>query len=227
MLNQIKAVIFDLDGTLVDSMGIWRDIDIKFLTERGIEYQDDLQEKIEGMSFTETANFFKNYYRLSETEAELKNIWNQMAEDKYRYEVPAKPGALEFLEYLKSQGIKMGIATSNSDELIRAVNEAYHFDDYMSCIVTSCSVNKGKPAPDVYLEAARQLGTDPKECLVFEDIVKGIEAGKSAGMKVCAVEDEYSAAYREEKRKISDYYIYSYDDIKNRTYEICYPGCES
>lgn len=214
MFNQIKAVIFDLDGTLVDSMGLWRDIDIEFLSARGIEYKDDLQEKIEGMSFTETAVFCKGYYKLTESVEELKEIWNQMAEDKYRYEVQLKPGVMEFLEELKRRGIKMGIATSNSKELIAAVNEAYHFDRYISCVVTSCSVNRGKPAPDVYLEAARQLSVLPEECLVFEDIVKGIEAGKNAGMLVCAVEDSFSAEQRERKKAISDYYIESYDEIR-------------
>ncbi len=214
MLDQIKAVIFDLDGTLVDSMGLWRDIDIEFLGERGIEYQDDLQEKIEGMSFTETAVFCKEYYHLMESVEELKAIWNRMAEDKYRYEVQLKPGIMGFLDGLKARGIKMGIATSNSTELIKAVNDAYHFDKYMSCIVTSCSVKKGKPAPDVYLEAARQLEVLPEECLVFEDIVKGIEAGKNAGMRVCAVEDAYSAPQREKKKELCDYYIESYDEIE-------------
>lgn len=213
MLEQIKAVIFDLDGTLVDSMGIWKEIDIEFLSARGIEYHDDLQEKIEGMSFTETAVFCKEYYHLSESVEELKAIWNQMAEKKYRCEIQPKPGVIEFLNVLKEQGIKMGVATSNSEELIRAVNEAHHFDDYISCFVTSCSVKKGKPAPDVYLEAARQLGVSPDECLVFEDIVKGIEAGKNAGMKVCAVEDAFSANQREKKKAVSDYYIETYDEI--------------
>ncbi len=213
MLNQIKAVIFDLDGTLVDSMGLWKDIDIEFLSARGIEYEDDLQEKIEGMSFTETAVFCKEYYQLEESVEELKAIWNQMAEQKYRCEIQPKPGVLKFLDGLKNRGIKMGIATSNSEELIRAVNDAYHFDEYMSCIVTACSVKKGKPAPDVYLEAARQLGVAPEECLVFEDIVKGIEAGKNAGMKVCAVEDFFSAKQREKKKEISDYYIETYHDL--------------
>ena len=193
MLDQIEAVIFDLDGTLVDSMGLWKEIDVTFLGERGIAYEDGLQEKIEGMSFTETAVFCKEHYRLSESVEELKEIWNRMAMEKYRFEVLPKPGALEFLEDLKGQGMKMGIATSNSRELIAAVNEAYHFDEYMSCIVTSCSVSKGKPAPDVYLEAARQL-------------------------KVCAVEDSYSASQRERKIEICDYYIETYDDIKNKSY---------
>lgn len=218
MLEKVKAVIFDLDGTLVDSMGLWKDIDIEFLTARGITYEDTLQEKIEGMSFTETAAFFKEYYHLSESIEELKTIWNQMARQKYRYEIPLKPGVLDFLEELSIRKIKMGIATSNSAELIQAINEKYHFDEYMSCIVTACSVQKGKPAPDVYLEAARQLGVVPADCLVFEDIVKGIEAGKNAGMKVCGVEDSYSVYQREEKKRKSDYYIKSFGDIRNNSY---------
>ncbi len=199
MFDKIEAVIFDLDGTLVDSMGLWREIDIEFLGERGITYHDDLQE----------------YYCLSESVEELKAIWNQMAKQKYRYEVQLKSGVKDFLDLLKQRGIKMGIATSNSEELIQAVNDAYHFDAYMSCIVTACSVNKGKPAPDVYLEAARQLEVAPEACLVFEDIVKGIEAGKNAGMKVCAVEDAYSAFQRERKKEISDYYIETYEELKD------------
>ena len=112
-------------------MGLWREIDIEFLGERGITYHDDLQEKIEGMSFTETARFCKEYYCLSESVEELKAIWNQMAKQKYRYEVQLKSGVKDFLDLLKQRGIKMGIATSNSEELIQAVNDAYHFDAYM------------------------------------------------------------------------------------------------
>lgn len=213
MFTQIKAVIFDLDGTLVDSMGLWKEIDIAFLKERGIEYHEDLQDKIEGMSFAETAVFCKEYYHLSESAEQLQEIWNEMAKDKYRYEVLPKPGVMAFLERLKERGIKMGIATSNSHELIGAVNDAHHFDAYMDCIVSACSVERGKPAPDVYFEAARQLGVKPEECLVFEDVIKGIEAGKNAGMRVCAVEDAFSAAQREKKKEISDYYIETYEEI--------------
>lgn len=220
MMEGIRAVIFDLDGTLVDSMWMWRDIDREFLSARNLPFEEDLQEKIEGMSFTETAQYFRTYFNLKETVEELKEIWNEMAMEKYRHEVPMKEGAEKFLEYLKAQNIKMGIATSNSSELVEAVSAAHGLDRYISCVITACSVNRGKPAPDVYLEAARQLNVKPEDCLVFEDIVKGMEAGKNAGMKVCGVEDDYSALQREKKRQTCDYYIRSFLEIFDNTYEI-------
>lgn len=224
MLEGISAVIFDLDGTLVDSMWMWRNIDMEFLSARNLPFEEELQEKIEGMSFTETARYFKEYFHLTETVDELKEIWNEMAMEKYRWEVPLKEGAKEFLDYLKQKDIKMGIATSNSMELVQAVSDAQGLNRYISCVITACSVNKGKPAPDVYLEAAKQLDVKPEDCLVFEDIVKGMEAGRNAGMKVCGVEDAYSRQQREKKRQSCDYYIRSFLEILDDTYEIMEHG---
>lgn len=213
MLHNKKAVIFDLDGSLVDSMWMWRDIDIEFLEERGMTLPDDFQYKIEGMSFTETAEYSKQRFGLDESVEELKAIWNCMALDKYSYEVDFKPGALSFLQYCKEHNIRLGIATSNSRELVDAVSNALHLSDYIEAIVTSCEVKKGKPAPDVYLAAAERLRVDPMDCLVFEDVPAGIMAGKNAHMTVCGVEDAFSAELTEEKRRLADYYIRDYNEI--------------
>lgn len=220
MLQNTQAIIFDLDGTLVDSMWLWNDIDIEFLEARGLTLPETYQHDIEGMSFTETAIYTKELFRLSESVDELKSIWNRMAIEKYTFEVPFKPGAEKFLQYCKKQKISMGIATSNSRELVDAVVHALHLDNYIQEIVTSCEVEKGKPAPDVYLEAARRLGIAPEHCLVFEDVPMGILAGKNAGMRVCAVEDAFSADKQAEKRSLADYYISSYEQVLNHTYEI-------
>lgn len=213
MLHNIKAVIFDLDGSLVDSMWMWRDIDIEFLEERGMTLPDDFQYKIEGMSFTETAEYSKQRFGLTESVEELKAIWNRMALDKYSHEVDFKPGALSFLQYCKDHNIRMGIATSNSRELVDAVSKALHLSDYIDEIVTSCEVKKGKPAPDVYLAVAKRLKVDPEDCLVFEDVPAGIMAGKNAHMTVCGVEDAFSAELTEEKRRLADYYIQDYNEV--------------
>lgn len=220
MLRNIQSIIFDLDGTLVDSMWVWDEIDIEFLSKRGLSLPPTYQKEIEGMSFTETAVYTKELFQLPESVEELKAIWNQMALEKYAKEVPLKPGVERFLAYCKENKISMGIATSNSKELVEVVVKAHSLGDYVQEIVTSCEVAKGKPAPDVYLEAARRLHTNSEHCLVFEDVPMGILAGKNAGMKVCAVKDAFSEDQQREKKELADYYISSYEDVLQHSYEV-------
>lgn len=213
MLKDKEAVIFDMDGSLVDSMWVWKEIDIAYLGKFHLTIPEDLQRQIEGMSFTETAVYFKERFSLPCTVEEIKADWNQMAWEMYRTRVMPKPGAIDFLEHCKKQNIKLGIATSNSRPIVDMVLKERGIAPYFSCIMTGCEAKKGKPAPDVYLLTAQQLQAAPEKCLVFEDIVSGILAGKAAGMEVCAVEDAYSAYQREEKRKLADYYIQDFREI--------------
>lgn len=213
MLKNIGAVIFDMDGSLVDSMWMWRAIDIEYLGRYGISLPENLQSEIEGMSFGETALYFKEHFPIPDSLEEIKQTWNRMAWDKYIYEVPLKKGIPEFLNGCRTHGIRLGIATSNSRELVENVAATHQLREYFTSIVTGSDVERGKPAPDIYLEAAGQLGILPSECLVFEDIVAGIQAGKNAGMRVCAVEDAYSAHDRERKKELADYYIEDYMDL--------------
>lgn len=213
MLRDIDAVIFDMDGSLVDSMWMWRAIDIEYLGRYGIALPEDLQEKIEGMSFNETAVYFKNHFSIPESLEQIMEEWNRMAWDKYMYEVPLKKGIPEFLEGCRNSGIRLGIATSNSRVLVENVAEVHNLRDYFSCIMTGTDVLRGKPNPDIYLAVAEGLGVSPERCLVFEDIVAGILAGKNAGMRVCAVEDDYSAQARAAKKELADYYIEDFTDL--------------
>lgn len=213
MLKDTDAVIFDLDGSLVDSMWLWRAIDIEYLGRFGIALPEDLQSRIEGMSFSETAVFFKDNFAITDSLEQIKETWNRMAWDKYAHEVPLKPGIPDFLAHCKKCGIRLGIATSNSRELVTNVINAHNLQDYFSCIMTGCDVSKGKPAPDIYLAVAKELDVACERCLVFEDIIPGILAGKAAGMRVCAVEDAYSAHDRERKKELADYFIENYHDV--------------
>lgn len=215
MLKDIKAVIFDLDGSLVDSMWMWRDIDIEYLGKFGISLPDDLQSKIEGMSFSETAVYFKSHFPIPDSIEQMKEDWNRMAWDKYLHEVPLKEGVHAFLEGCRERGILLGIATSNSRQLVENIAEVHGLHNFFQCIMTGCEVDRGKPAPDIYLKVAGVLGVEPSKCLVFEDIIPGIQAGKSAGMRVCAVEDVYSANTREAKKKLADYYIETFRGLWN------------
>lgn len=215
MLSNKQAVIFDLDGTLVDSMWMWKSIDIEYLGKHGVQMPQDLQKNISGMSFSETARYFKEEFRLSDSIDEIKQAWNDMAMYKYTHEVEPKVGVISFLQHLKNNGIRTGIATSNSVELVTAVLDTLQMREYFDEVHTSCEVEHGKPEPDIYLYVADCLGVDPKHCLVFEDISQGILAGKAAGMEVCAIEDDFSAEEREEKKKLADYYITDYTELMN------------
>jgi HAD superfamily hydrolase (TIGR01509 family) len=213
MLKDIDAVIFDLDGTLVDSMWMWESIDEEYLGRFGLTLPSDLQSKIEGMSFSETALYFKTRFDLPDSLDQIKSDWNQMAWKKYLNEVPVKDGVIDLLEYLKREGIPAGIATSNSRELVDLIIEKHQMQEYFTSIRTSCEVAKGKPSPDIYLLVAQDLGCEPNRCLVFEDVLQGVMAGKNANMKVCAVYDKFSEKDEEEKIKLADYFIHSIREV--------------
>ncbi len=213
MLTNIKAVIFDLDGTLVDSMWIWKDIDIEYLKQHGYDLPDTLQKDIEGMSTTETAQYFKDKFNIPHDIDDIKKEWIHMAHDYYASKIPMKKGATEFIEYLVSKGIKIGIGTSNFRDLAELVLKAHDNLKYVDTLRTSCEVPKGKPSPDVFLKVAEDLRVTPSECLVFEDTHAGVIAGQRAGMRVVAVYDDLSAKYADEIKKDADHYILDYQEV--------------
>ena len=223
MIEHIQAVIFDIDGTLVDSMGVWYDIDVEYFKLLGIPMPPTLQKDIEGMSFTETAVYFKETFQLTEkTIHDIKLDWIRMAHEKYLYEIKSKPGAKEFIKFLKEKGIKTGCATSNEKSLAMAALQPHGWSDKMNSVRTACEVCKGKPAPDIYLKVAEDLGVKPENCLVFEDIPNGMRAGKAAGMTVIGVEDEGAKKYRSEIDEICDYFITDYYDMLEGKIEVEY-----
>ena len=215
MLNNIKAAIFDLDGTLIDSMGIWEKIDKDFLERRGIAVPLGLKNYIEHLSFMDTAKYFKDKFNLSETIEAIMDEWNSMAYYGYSKTVPLKPGAKEYLEYLITKGIKLALATSNSHVLLEAVLKNNGVFEYFESITTTIEVDRGKNHPDIYLLTAKKLGVAPKQCMVFEDILPAVIGAKTAEMKVIAIYDKYSEHQREAILKNSDYYIYEYKELIN------------
>ena len=221
MLKDIDAIIFDIDGTLIDSMWIWTNIDDLFLEKYHLTQPENFHKGMEGKSYSETAQYFLDVFpELPHTKQELEDEWHEMAFEIYTKELELKKGAYEFISTMHEQGMKLGVATSNSRVLAEGTLANNQVLQYFHSIWTSDEAKVGKPAPDVYLKVAESLGVEPARCLVFEDVPNGILAGKNAGMKVCAVEDPFSKAQETLKRELADYYIQDFDDIKNNTYEV-------
>ncbi len=171
-MNNIKAAIFDLDGTLVDSMWVWKQIDIDYLSKKGHSVPKNLNDEITHLSFSQTAEYFKNKFSLEDSIEEIMNDWNTMAYNYYTNDIKLKPGGLQYLLKLKELGIKIGLATSNSYPLLEAVLKKRDIYNLFDAIVTTEEAKKSKSNPDVYLMAATRLDVKPSECIVFEDIIE-------------------------------------------------------
>ena len=213
MLQNKKALLFDMDGTLLESMHVWKQIDVLFLGKFGLEVPKDLQKAIEGFSFHETAVYFRERFSLPLSVEEIEAEWNRMAEDQYLHHIRFHERAEEFLRYAKASGFALGICTTNSRELVDALLNERGLGDIFDVVITGTEVKKGKPAPDIYLAAAEALKVEPARCLVFEDILPGIMAGLAAGMEVCAVRDSFSMPVDQEKRELANYYLSHYAEL--------------
>lgn len=215
MFYGIDAVIFDMDGTLIDSMWVWSAVDKEFYKKYDLkEPGEEFYYAMEGKSYTEVARYFLDYFpTLSLSMDEIMKEWTVMAYEKYTTQVPLKEGVREFLSGLRSASIKLGVATSNGRELVDGTLSALGIANCFDSVRTACEVKQGKPSPDIYLLVAEDLGIAPDRCLVFEDVPMGILAGKSAGMRVCAIADEASRAQEPQKQKMADYYIENFTVI--------------
>ena len=211
--EEYKGIIFDLDGTLLDSMGMWADIDVEYLGNLGIECPENLQRDLEGYSYEETALYFKKRFNIKDSTDTIKETWRRMCEYRYCKSIPLKPGAAEYLKYLRDRGCRCAIASSNSRELIEKTLEARNLRQYFDAIVTCDEAGANKPDPSVYLKAAEILGVGTDECMVFEDILHGLKGARNAGMYCVCMDDKYSDDIRNEKEALCDRYIYDFREM--------------
>lgn len=212
-MSEIKAAIFDLDGTLVDSMYVWHRVDVDFLSQRGFEVPDDYSKAIKTMHFETAAEYTIARFKLNETVEEIVSVWLNMALNEYTYNVRLKSGAKELLEKLSNEGLRLGIATSSKPFLAEPVLKNNGIYNYFDTICCTSQVGKDKRHPDIYLFTADKLGVKPEECVVFEDIVDGINGACSAGMRTVAVYDKESSSEKEILKKLSDRYIMSFEEL--------------
>lgn len=213
MLENVEGAIFDMDGTLVDSMWVWFAINRDFLAKRNLSVPSDLKENIETMTFRESAQYFKDRFQIADSIEAIMEEWNDMAKEAYSSDVKLKPGALEYLTLLKENEIKIGLATSNHSKIVDITLKQNNIEHFFDAISTIDEVEREKSFPDIYLLTAKKLNVAPEKCVVFEDILPAIKGAKLAGMTVVAVQDEYSIDRKDEIMNFSDRYIEKYEDL--------------
>lgn len=212
-LKNIKGAIFDLDGTVLDSSWVWDKVDINFLGSRGFDVPEDYVETIGPLGAERAAVYTIERFGLNENPDDIVREWIEMAKEEYATEVICKPYAKEYIKKLHDEGIKLAVATSSDRELFITTLERENILKYFSHIVTVNEVERGKGYPDIYEEAARRLGVNPHNCVVFEDILTGVTGAKLGEFNVIAVHDEKSAHNREKMKNEADYYIENFGEL--------------
>lgn len=212
-MPDFKAALFDLDGTLIDSMGVWADIDRRFFEKRNMPLPDGYFANIAGLSFAEVAAYTKRTYSLPDSCEDLMREWSGMAYDEYAYRIPLKPGADAYLKKLKAAGVKIALVTTcTKEKYIAALTRLGIFGLFDACVCTD-DISGTKADGKAYLKAAELLGELPCDCMVFEDIPTALAGAKKAGMQACLVYDEHSKDKLSESLSLSDMYVRDWRDI--------------
>ena len=186
----IDAVVFDLDGLLLDTEQVWDEVREAFVRERGGRYDEEVQRAMMGMSSPEWSSFLNREAGVPEPPEEINAEVVRRMIARYRERLPLLPGAREAVERLASRW-RLGLASSSNRPLIDAALELAGLASFFRATVSSEEVARGKPAPDVYVEAARRLGVSPERCAAVEDSQNGIRSARAAGMRVIAIPNRH------------------------------------
>jgi HAD superfamily hydrolase (TIGR01509 family) len=186
----IDAVVFDLDGVVVDTEQVWDEVREQLARERGGRWHPGAQAAMMGMSSPEWSAYMHDEIGLADTPAEINDEVVQRMLERYRAQLPLIPGAVEAVRRIGA-AFRLGVASSSNRPLIEAVLEGAGITDLFEAVVSSEEVARGKPAPDVYLEAARRLGVEPAQAAAVEDSANGIRAAHAAGMRVLALPNQH------------------------------------
>ena len=232
MLEGKKVIIFDMDGTLIDSVGIWNQVDEELITRirsEGAPLPENVQsqrdEALRRFSkaespYMEYCAFLKEKYDAVQSPDEIHTLRYEIAQEFLQHVIDYKPDADTFIRWLKERGYILTIATTtkrSNMEIYRTRNtgmtEKAKIDDYFQLVYTREDAREIKPNPEIYLRVMTELGVSAEECLVFEDSLIGLEAARNAGMESVAIYDKYSDGEREQINAISDYQIQTYTEL--------------
>jgi len=223
-VNEIKtiwpfnatAAIFDFDGTIADSLDVWKRVDDIFFERRGIAYKQNYAETLSVLGFEEGAQYTIKTYGLNETVDEICAEWNELGRTLYKTEVELRPYALEYIKAIKQKGAAVGLATTNRPYVLEAVKPRIDLDRLFEARVYGCEVSRPtKQDPDIYLECAQRLNRAPQNCVVFEDIATGLRSAKKAGMTTVGVLTDPRHQNAQTLFEAADYVIESWEIFKS------------
>ena len=200
-----KFAIFDMDGTLIDSMGYWQRLGREYLTGKGVTGDlTDVLERIKPMTMTESAALFSAEFGLAGTPAELAAEMNGIMETHYRADIPLKAGVAGYLAALRADGVRLCVASATAPDLVAACLERLGVLDHFEFLLSCEEVGAGKDKPDVYLAAADRLGAQPGEAAVYEDALYAARTAKEAGFYTVGVYDPSGEAHWGEMTALAD-----------------------
>lgn len=205
--------IFDLDGTLLDSNGIWVKVDERFLTRRGKAITPDYQEFVAHAIYPTAAKFTKEYYGLSESEESIMDEWTALAREAYQFHAPLKEGVKEYLSRCAAQGEQLALFTASLPELCRLALRRHGLEGFFERIVFAQELGLEKRDPRAFTALTEALGVQPGECVLFDDSPRSCRAAKDTGLWVVGVYDSFFAAVQEEVRASSHRWIRSFAQL--------------
>lgn len=212
-MKNIKGVIFDLDGTLVDSMMIWGDVAIEYLKSHGATPRDSIRSDLRSTNSVEEAKHYIEHYGINLPVDEVVRGRNNIMLKHYESDVKLKAGVRDVLEALKKRGVRLCIATATERNLAEPAMRAHGIDGYFEHIFTCSEEETSKKYPDIYIKAAKFLGTAPHETLVVEDALYASKTAKNAGFTVAGVYDIVSDDIQDELKAVCDYYFVTMDEM--------------
>ena len=204
--------LFDLDGTLIDSNGIWKDVDREFLARRGMPYTHAYYEGVAHTIFPLAAKFTKEFCHLSESCEEIMAEWMDLARDLFAH-VPVKPGVRAYLKQCRAEGRRMAVVTSSVPEHCRTALHHLNLEKYFERIVFAHDLGLEKKDPEIWRLAAREGGVRPEDCTIFDDSLAACGGARAAKMRVVGVYDRFFSQDEKEMRDFCDVYIQSFEEL--------------
>ena len=208
----ITGAIFDFDGTVFDSMHIWKGVKFQFFDRIGLVLSEEQREEFKNLFLLEAIELAKKRFDLKMTDKELFNEFFTMIKEKYLADTEPKNDIIEFLEKLKAKGVKMGIATATGEPALIAVLEKFNMIHYFQEIYSTYTVGASKTEPKVYDVVLNELGTEKQTTWIFEDALYAAKTAKKAGYKVVGIYDK-SEPEQEELKNLVDIYINNYSEL--------------